>query len=94
MLSVAWSVVTELNRARQVLQPVLTTVTRTWTTARSAGLATATAIALARARWQRSAPLREQALNLQCTVLHRWCQILHRHGGDRRQVQGADEIAC
>lgn len=62
IVSTAWSVVTELNEARQVLQPVLQTVTKTWATVRSAGLATATAIALARARWQRSAPLRDQAL--------------------------------
>lgn len=62
VVSTAWSVVTELNEARQVLHPVLQTVTKTWATVRSAGLATATAIALARARWRRSAPLRDQAL--------------------------------
>lgn len=62
VVSAAWSVVTELNRSRQVLQPVLTTVTKGWMTVRSARLTTATAIALARARWQRSAPLRDQAL--------------------------------
>ncbi|QFG68945.1 hypothetical protein [Ornithinimicrobium pratense] len=62
VVSTAWSVVTELNRTRQVLQPVLTSATKAWTTVRSAGLTTATAIALARARWQRSAPMRDLAL--------------------------------
>lgn len=62
VVAAAWSVVTELNRTRQVLQPVLKSVTKGWTMVRSTALTTATAIALARARWQRSAPLREQAL--------------------------------
>lgn len=62
VVSTAWSVVTELEQARQVLQPVLQAATKAWTSVRSAGLTTATAIALARARWQRSAPLRDLAL--------------------------------
>lgn len=62
VLSTAWSVVTQLHQASQVLRPVLTSATKAWVTVRSAGVTTATAIALARARWQRSAPLRDLAL--------------------------------
>lgn len=63
VVSTAWTVVTELEQARQVLQPVLQAATKTWASVRSAGLTTATAIALARARWQRSAPVRDAALD-------------------------------
>lgn len=61
VVSGAWTVVTELNRARQVVQPVLQTAMKSWTAVRASGMTTTTVITLARARWQRSAVLRDQA---------------------------------